>query len=621
MASVNTLPLEQIAESPFNPRKSFDKDELAKLADSIKELGVLQPILVRPMMIGKLAGVAPYECVFGHRRLRAAKLAGLEHIPASVRELDDKQTLEAQLVENLHRVDVHPLEEGAAYHELHTKLGYTVDEIAAKVGKSVGTIHARMKLCALCEPAREALLEGRLLASVAVLIARIPNEQLQLEATKNLLGQTSIDSEPVSFRYAASMVQRDYMLRLAGAPFDIKSETLLPDAGACSSCPKRSGAQPELFGDVDSADICTDPTCYAKKLDAAWKLRAAAAKTTGQKVLSEKESKKIFSSDYSDAPSYDCGLKDVDQQEYVNGKYFGIRQLAKKAGKELEVVLARDRKGNIRELVDKKAADALVRAASKKEQHDREERHPVSAAQKAENEKWKREREERELVDEKATIEVVKALENGEGTDQGWVTVLHTLLEWSYGAADVVAKRRGLADAVDLQKELRTLLLECSDERRLALLAEVAMGDGGPGVELVKACGVDVKAIKAEVKAEMKAKAKEAEDAALIKWTEAKDGDKGKGGDGRQYKITKTRLGFDLKHTGNNASKVGTGAGGSGPYASMADARASALQHEKAYRKTTSPASKKAKTKAPRPEYSDSDSSGNGVKDDDGGAL
>ena len=511
--TTNALPLEQIAESPFNHRKTFDKDELAKLADSIKELGVLQPILVRPTMVGKLAGVAPYECVFGHRRLRAAKLAGLEKIPVTVRELDDKQALETQLVENCHRQDIHPLEEGAAYQELHAKLGYTIDEIAAKVGKSRETIYARMKLCSLCASARDALLDGRLTASVAVLIARIPHEKLQTEATKEILDGSPTDDEPMSFRYASSMLQRDFMLRLAEAPFDPKSAELLPDAGPCSSCPKRTGAQPELFGDVDHADVCTDTICYAAKRDAEWKRRTAEAKTTGVRVLSAKECKEVYQSTYDRNPGYKSGFVDLEHGEYINGKMVTVNQLAKKAGRELPVTLARDQNGGIHELVDQKAANALVRAANKstRDPDATPSRYKESPEEKARNEKFKREQEERRLVDEKVTVEVLKSIENGKGADAAWLSVFECMLDSTYGIEETIGKRRGFDDGLDVGNELRTLFVDAVDERRLAILVELAIADRNAEPGLAKACGVDVKAITREVKAELKSKKKNEE--------------------------------------------------------------------------------------------------------------
>jgi ParB/RepB/Spo0J family partition protein len=142
MIQTNTVPLAKITPSTTNPRKSFPKDKLDELTDSVKRLGVLQPILLRP-----LNGGGTYELVAGERRYRASKAAGLTDIPATVRELTDAEVLEIQVVENLQRSDLHELEEAEGYEKLlkcahPSGEKYTVDEIAAKVGKSRSYVFA-----------------------------------------------------------------------------------------------------------------------------------------------------------------------------------------------------------------------------------------------------------------------------------------------------------------------------------------------------------------------------------------------------------------------------------------------------------------------------------------------
>src|SRR5689334_19780351 len=165
------IALAAITASKTNPRKRFDQAALDELADSIKRHDVLQPILLRPN-----GGPDTYELVAGERRFRAAKAAGLVDIPATVRVLSDAEVLEIQVVENLQRSDLHELEEAEGYEQLlkcsHPNgERYTVDEIAAKVGKSRSYVFARLKLCALCPEARKAFYAGELDASRALLIA------------------------------------------------------------------------------------------------------------------------------------------------------------------------------------------------------------------------------------------------------------------------------------------------------------------------------------------------------------------------------------------------------------------------------------------------------------------
>jgi ParB/RepB/Spo0J family partition protein len=166
------LPIESVRESKTNPRREFEPDALDELAQSIRTKGLLQPIVVRPN------GLRGYELVCGARRLRAAKLAGLEAVPASVRVLTDQEVLEIQVIENLQRRDLHALEEAQGYQQLLATKGYDVARIAARVGRSVKYIYDRMKLLQLVPDAQQLFLEGKFTAGHAVLLARLkPSDQ------------------------------------------------------------------------------------------------------------------------------------------------------------------------------------------------------------------------------------------------------------------------------------------------------------------------------------------------------------------------------------------------------------------------------------------------------------
>jgi ParB/RepB/Spo0J family partition protein len=278
--------LKDIKPSQYNARKTFDDVKLKELSASIKEKGVIEPIIVRPAN-GK------YEVVCGERRFRASRMAGLSNIPAVIKELDEKQALEYQIIENLHREDVHPLEEAEGYEVLMKKHGYkTVDDIAAKVGKSRAYIYGRMKLCDLIQENRKLFYEGKLNPSVALLVARIP-AHLQKEAGKKV-SQGGIDNEPMSYRRAQEFITKEFMLVLKAALFDTDDALLIESSGSCTMCQKRTGNQKELFPDVSSADVCTDPVCFKAKKDAGVKRALAKAKESGKIVLTEKEAKKVF---------------------------------------------------------------------------------------------------------------------------------------------------------------------------------------------------------------------------------------------------------------------------------------------------------------------------------------
>ena len=291
--SITMLALKTIVVSPTEVQKRrrqhYNKDALAELAINVKAMGVIEPIIVR--RLAEPRSGTPYEIVAGERRWLASQKAGLNIIPSIVRTLDDQQVLEIQLIENLQREGLHELEEAEGYELLMQTHGYGVDELIAKLGKSRAYIYARIKLLALGKKAREALYAGTLNASTALLLARIPVAKLQDEALKLITSDNYHGS--LSFREAQRQIQDRYMLRLNDANFDKTDAALVPAAGACGVCPKRTGNQPELFGDVKSADVCTDPDCFTSKR-AAWGKRIEAdATAAGRTVLRGDAAKRI----------------------------------------------------------------------------------------------------------------------------------------------------------------------------------------------------------------------------------------------------------------------------------------------------------------------------------------
>lgn len=167
------VPVDAIVASPLNPRKIFDKKELEALTDSVRQHGVLQPILVRP---NPKAAQPPFELVAGERRWRASKAARCPQIPAMVRDLSDVEVIEIQLVENKQRNDLHPLEEAAGYKALITRGKYDVAKIAARTGRSAKYVYDRVKLLTLTKDAQAAFLDGRFEAGHAILLARLKPE-------------------------------------------------------------------------------------------------------------------------------------------------------------------------------------------------------------------------------------------------------------------------------------------------------------------------------------------------------------------------------------------------------------------------------------------------------------
>ncbi|MHB8661277.1 MAG: ParB/RepB/Spo0J family partition protein [Acidimicrobiales bacterium] len=155
------------------PRGHFDEELLGALAASIRELGVLQPILVRPLEGGR------YELIAGERRWRAAKRAGLQTIPALIRTVEDRASLEQALVENLHRQDLNPLEEAAAYQQLIEDFGLTHDEVAARVGKSRAAVTNTLRLFQLPPAIQRMVIDGALSGGHARALLGTPDRAFQ----------------------------------------------------------------------------------------------------------------------------------------------------------------------------------------------------------------------------------------------------------------------------------------------------------------------------------------------------------------------------------------------------------------------------------------------------------
>lgn len=180
--AMQEIPLHVIKTGGTNPRKYFDAAAMAELVESVKAHGVLQPVLLRPFPSKKgllLGGGVAYELVAGERRLRAARTAGLDKIPALVRDLSDDEVLEIQVVENLQRQDLHPLEEADGYQQLR-RAKYDVARIAERVGRSVAYIYDRLRLANLCADARQLFADGEITAGHAILLARLTTQQQAL---------------------------------------------------------------------------------------------------------------------------------------------------------------------------------------------------------------------------------------------------------------------------------------------------------------------------------------------------------------------------------------------------------------------------------------------------------
>jgi ParB family chromosome partitioning protein len=181
---VREVPITQIEPNQFQPRSHFDEEALAGLTASIRELGVLQPILVRRIANDR------YELIAGERRWRASKRAGLQLMPVIVREVTDTLSLQQALVENLHRDDLNPLEEAAAYQQLVEDFGLTQEEVAQRVGKSRSAVANLLRLFQLPPQVQKLVAEGRLSAGHAKVLLSTPDRVFQENLAHRIVAES-----------------------------------------------------------------------------------------------------------------------------------------------------------------------------------------------------------------------------------------------------------------------------------------------------------------------------------------------------------------------------------------------------------------------------------------------
>jgi len=382
------IKLSHIQSSKNNPRKYFDVAKLKELADSIKSIGLAQPILVRAL--GKdHSPTGTFELEVGERRLRAAKLVNLDSLECIIRDMSDDQALDLQLAENIKRQDITEIEEGDTYRILQDHKKLTVDQIAERVGKSRAHVYGRIKLATLPEKIKKELFKGALSASVALLIARIPDPIAQTKACKEILEEGDWEPNtgnhfPMTYREAKEHIEEDYMIRLKDSSFSQTDPKILPSAGPCMTCPKRTGNLQNLYPDITSTDVCTDPGCYEQKVQENTALQLAAAEKQGHTILPPNKDR------FYNGQLRDSHYIDLNDRCYSDDKSRNYRNLLKDhlihfdsnpvkalmkrmqeipSKDEIKIIplVAVDDQGAIHELLPQKVADPLIRDLAKKE--------------------------------------------------------------------------------------------------------------------------------------------------------------------------------------------------------------------------------------------------------------
>jgi len=512
------VPLNDILPSKVqNYRRSFSQAKLEELADSMRQVGVLEPIVLRKDGDGGL------ELVFGERRLRAAHLAELPTIKAIVRDYDDDDVRETRLIENSMREDADPLDESAAFVELQ-KLGHSPSAIAEKIGQSHAYVMQRLQLSGLSPACKKALAEEQISIGVAVLLAALPSQKLQDEGLEDVSASSHYDGRLMTVADARRELECSVMMQLGDAPFKTDDAALVPAAGACTNCPKRTGGQALLFADASSPDLCTDKVCYRSKQDAAWKIRQQAAKAEGLNVLGTKESEQAIKClNYADSPFVRLDSEHWDGRRHV--------KVSKVLGKKPpELTIARDSKSGLEvQLVPRKLFEAAAKAAKP----EKTERSAPDAKAKAEREAELVQAEVRRRTMTALVAAADEACKSGKPSRALLRLLVRGALEsvWT-DIAKRVADRRGLPltdegvgttkrgakrqlERLSPNDRIERLLPELDEGGLMALLLELVFGRAAPGkwsegadcyLELCTELDVNPKGIEVTVKAERKAK-------------------------------------------------------------------------------------------------------------------
>lgn len=490
---VHVLSIGRIRESGTNPRRDFG--DMKELAASIETHGLLQPVMVRPARVpGGESIPNEYELVFGHRRYRAAKMAGQLQIRAVVRDLSDEEVLEIQLVENAKRKDIHPLEEFAALHRLHTQYGYSIEKLAERIQKSPRSVYARLQLKNLCEDARRLLELDQIDFSLALLLARIPDPKLQAEATAKVTN----GDEPMAYRAAQELIRREYMLALKEAPFRLEDAKLVPSCGACSTCHKRTQAQPDLFHEIKGPDLCIDPGCYRGKLDAHWKRLQEEAKKKGRTVIPDEEATNLFTQHEPDVLGLGAPYVEVTEKcwDHPEQKTYA-ELLGPNAG-----ALVRDLKGGLHVVVKREDLPRLLKDAG----HEVKREKPKKTDWNEDDAKKKEQVQKLRALAAVATKYVVEASEDTDPDERFWRIILS--MRWGQDSAAEVARRRGYTGERALAELwIRAQAKTMKEDQLRALVLELAITPavtsdskllGQPLRDAMQLYHVDMKAVKRE---------------------------------------------------------------------------------------------------------------------------
>lgn len=262
MQQIQYIKINQLHESSMNPRKEYDQEGIDQLAESIRQVGILQPIIARLNTSVKKKTIPIYEVICGARRLAAAGCADLTEVPVIVRELTDEEAFDLMITENLQRKDVSPLEEALAFQSLIDKGKYDHYSLSDRFGKSVTYIRQRIKLNDLIQEFKELLRHDVITVSHAFEISKL-EAVYQEEIFKGDFENRGQYWGCPTVKQLKGKIENRFTLDLKKATFKLEDITLNTAAGSCTDCPKNTGSSASLFPDENGH--CLDRICFTNK--------------------------------------------------------------------------------------------------------------------------------------------------------------------------------------------------------------------------------------------------------------------------------------------------------------------------------------------------------------------
>lgn len=429
--AIQEIECKRLHLSPFQPREEYPKTELEEMAQSIRAVGIVQPCVVR---LRKSDGEP--ELVAGHRRTRAAELAGLKTVPCVVRELTDGQAALIISVENGHREGLHPLEQANLFEATLALKEVSREELAGKIGWSESKLRGVLAYSKLPVKAREGFRSGKINAAVATLIATRPGKALRERLADYAMGEINHWVENGGVKELPTVAEvkewarQKLTVELKQAAFPMNKPIDGVTAPSCKDCPKRTGNDRENYPD-SRADICTDPDCYQLKVLNFSRLELEKARAAGAMTLASEICQKIFWGGEKTSPG--CGYTDMESIcEYDSRAK--KRTFAELLGKNLPpstVFAAVDGRGRVHRLMADRTARKL--AAEKLGIKDGTGDQAAAGNGQDHGAAEKKEAEKMRLKNRMAIADVVsayRAAAAGKNAEQTWSDLLELLFDY-----------------------------------------------------------------------------------------------------------------------------------------------------------------------------------------------